>query len=98
MTPFIKIAEDSLKLVEANDLLSAKMRIKDLEVAWDNAQKKLQPMSPDDWVSLDGSIDRVLSKLRSTQPDASACANALKTFIAKSKSLSNLSIRSEKVK
>ncbi len=89
LTPFIIIAEDSLRFVEANDFLSAKARIKDLEVAWDQAQKRLQRMSPDDWASIDGAIDRVLSKLRASQPDANACKNVLKSFISKSKSLSS---------
>ena len=88
LTPFIKIAEDTLKFVEANEMSKAKTRIKDLEVAWDDAQEKLQRMSPDDWASVDGSIDHVLSKLRASQPDANACAKALKAFIAKSKGFS----------
>lgn len=85
---FIKIAEDSLKLVEADDLPSAKRRIKDLETAWDDAEAKLRSMSPADWTSVDASIDRVLSKLRASQPDKNACVNALTAFIAKSKSIS----------
>ncbi len=88
LTPFIKIAEDSLKLVETNDLLNAKSRIKDLEIAWDNAEDRLRPMSPDAWASIDVSIDRVLLKLRASKPDTGACINALKTFIAKSESFS----------
>ncbi len=88
LTPLIKIAEDSLKLVEANDLSNAKSRIKDLEIAWDNAEEKLRPLSPDDWTSLDLSIDRVLSKMRSSKPDTGACINALNAFIAKSKNFS----------
>ncbi len=88
LTPFIKIAEDSLKFVKANDLLNAKIRIKDLEIAWDNAEGKLQAMSPEDWTSVDGSIDRVLSKLRASKPDKDACIKALNAFISKSQSLS----------
>ena len=90
LTPIIKIAEDSLKLVQANDLSNAKRRIKDLETAWDNAEEKLRAMSPDDWASVDSSIDRVLSKLRSSKPDTDACIKALQAFIAKSESLSNM--------
>jgi uncharacterized membrane-anchored protein len=88
LTPFIKIAKESLQLVQANDLSGAKSRIKDLETAWDVAEDKLRSMSPDVWGSVDVSIDRVLSKLRSSKPDASACINALKAFIAKTESLS----------
>ncbi len=88
LTPFIKIAEDSRKLVKADDFLNAKRRIKDLETAWDDAQDKLRPMSPKDWTSADLAIDHVLSKMRSSKPDTDACIKALNAFIAKSKSLS----------
>lgn len=87
LTPFVKIAEDSLRLVQANDLLSAKRRIKDLETAWDEAEEKLRSMSLDDWTSVDTSIDRVLSKLRASKPDRNACINALNALISKSREL-----------
>lgn len=88
LASFIKIAEDTLGLVQANDLMGAKVRIKDLETAWDNAEAKLRPMSPNDWTSVDASIDRVLSKLRASKPDVNACTSALKAFIVKAESLS----------
>lgn len=88
LAPFVKIAKDTLKLVQANDLASAKIRIKDLETAWDNAEEKLRVMNPDQWTSVDTSIDKVLSKLRASIPDASACINALQSFISKAESLS----------
>lgn len=83
LTPFQRIAEDSLRLVEAHDLPGAKTRIKDLETAWDAAEEHLQPLNPEEWTSVDKSIDRALTQLRSGQPDAAACAVALKTLIAK---------------
>lgn len=88
LTPFIKIAEDSLRLVQANDFSNAKIRIKDLEIAWDQAEEKLRAMSPEDWTSVDVSIDHVLSKLRASNPDSDACIKALNAFIIKGQSLS----------
>ena len=88
LTPFVKIAEDSRDLVKANKFLNAKLRIKDLETAWDVAQDKLRPMSPKDWTSVDLAIDHVLSKMRAGKPDTDACVRALNAFITKSKSLS----------
>ncbi len=88
LTPFINIAEDSLKLVEANDLSRARIRIKDLEIAWDEADAKLRPMNTDVWASVDLSIDKVLTKLRVNKPDKGACMVALKAFIEKSKEFS----------
>ena len=69
------------------DLQGAKVRIKDLETAWDEAEERIQPMSPEDWTAMDKSIDRALAQLRSGSPDATACDAALRTLIAKLSSL-----------
>ena len=87
LSPFAKIASDSLALVQRGDLQGAKVRIKDLETAWDEAEERMQPMSPEDWTAVDKSIDRVLAQLRSGNPDATACDAALRTLIAKLSSL-----------
>ncbi len=87
LAPFAKIAADSLALVQRGDLKGAKVRIKDLETAWDDAEERMQPMSPEDWTAVDKSIDRVLAQLRSGNPDATACDAALRTLIAKLSSL-----------
>src|SRR5437762_10610383 len=70
MAPFKKIAEDTLKLVEKNDLKGAKARIKDLETDWDNAEAKLKPTNPTTWSSVDKSIDQALKDVRASKPNA----------------------------
>jgi len=81
LAPFSRIASDSLLLVQRGDLKAAKARIKDLETAWDDAEKKMRPMSPNDWRTVDKSIDRALAQLRAKKPDAAGCEAALKTLV-----------------
>jgi preprotein translocase SecF subunit len=83
LSSFRTITVDTARLVDAGDLKAAKARITDLETAWDQAEETLQPKSPAAWTSVDKSIDRALSQLRSGKPDPKACADALKTLLAK---------------
>jgi preprotein translocase SecF subunit len=83
LSSFRVITVDTSRLVEAGDLKAARARITDLETAWDQAEETLQPKSPADWTSVDKSIDRALSQLRSGKPDPAACATALQTLLAK---------------
>lgn len=83
----LQIASDTLKLAESGDLKAAKDRAKALEASWDSAQEKIKPMSPEDWNSVDKSIDRALAVLRSESPNPVDCITALKTLIAKLDSL-----------
>jgi preprotein translocase SecF subunit len=87
LAPFSRIASDSLTLVQRGDLKAAKARIKDLETDWDDAEKKLRPMSPNEWKAVDKAIDRALAQLRAKTPDAAGCAAALKTLIDQMDSL-----------
>ena len=57
LSPFSQIASESLALVQRGDLKGAKVRIKDLETSWDEAEERMQPMSPEDWTA-DGQVDR----------------------------------------
>jgi hypothetical protein len=83
LSPFLHIASESLILAQRGDLKGAKARMKDLETAWDEAEERLQPMSPEDWTSVDKSIDRALAKVRAKEPDQEACVAALQTLVSK---------------
>ena len=87
LAPYVLIAHDALKLVNAGDLGGAKARIKDLETAWDEAEEKMRPMSPETWRTVDKAIDRALAKLRAGKPDSAACKESLEALIAKCRQL-----------
>ncbi|MCU7723885.1 hypothetical protein ODJ79_09180 [Actinoplanes sp. KI2] len=81
LTSFAAIGNDVEVKVAKNDLSGGKARIKDLEVAWDDAEAGLKPRDPAKWHQLDGEIDDALSALRAGRPSQSDCSSTLTTLI-----------------
>lgn len=77
LNKFAVIVADVQTKVAANDLVAAKTRVKDLEVAWDGAESGLKPRDSTKWHQLDDEIDAVLTALRASHPTQADCAAAV---------------------
>ncbi|WP_436535475.1 COG4705 family protein [Actinoplanes sp. HUAS TT8] len=80
LTAFATITADLQAKVAASDLAGGKTRVKDLEVAWDDAEAGLKPRDSAKWHVLDGQIDEVLTALRAANPSQAGCAAKLTTL------------------
>ena len=84
MTPYRKLAADTLQAFKAHDMPTAKKKAKELEEAWDNREKALQKKSPDLWGQIDKAMDAFIKPvMQDKSPDPAKVQTAYDAFIAK---------------
>lgn len=82
LTRFRLIAVDVANQTNRGDLVAAKLRIKDLEIAWDEAEAGLKPRSAADWHMLDKAIDQALEALRAEPTDVRTCKQKVTNLLS----------------
>ena len=70
LSAFTAIVTDVQTVAATGDLAAAKVRIKDLETAWDDQAGKLRALDGSAWGAIDDAADAALAALRAAMPDA----------------------------
>ena len=83
MTPYRKLAADTLQAFKAHDMATTKKKARELEAAWDTREKALQKKSPDLWGQIDSAMDAFIKPVQDKSPDPAKIQAAYDTFIAK---------------
>ena len=83
MSPYRKLATDTLNAFKAHDMATAKKKARELEVAWDTREKALQKKSPDLWGQIDKAMDAFIKPMQGKSPDPAKVQTAYDAFIAK---------------
>ena len=83
MSPYRKLATDTLQAFKAHDFPTAKKKARELEVAWDTREKALEKKSPDLWGQIDKAMDAFIKPMKEKSPDPAKVQTAYDTFLAK---------------
>jgi len=84
MTPYRKLANDSMAAYEAHDMPTAKKKAHALEKAWDKREKALKKKSPDVWEQIDTAVDAfVKPMMKKEEPDVVKTVRAYDTLLSK---------------
>jgi hypothetical protein len=84
MSPYRKLAGETLLAFEAHDMPTAKKKARELEVAWDEREKALEKSSPEVWGQIDKAMDVFIKPVMNDKsPDPVNVKAAHDAFVAK---------------
>jgi len=84
MSPYRKLAAETLSAFKAHDMPTAKKKARELEVAYDKGEKALQKKSPDVWGQIDKAMDAFIKPvMKEKSPDPAKVQATYDAFIAK---------------
>jgi hypothetical protein len=83
MTPYRKLAAETLQAFKDHDMSTAKKKARELESAWNTREKTLQKKSPDLWGQFDKAMDAFIKPVQDKSPDPAKVQTAYDTFIVK---------------
>jgi hypothetical protein len=83
MSPYRKLAAETLTAFKAHDAATTKKKARELETAWDTHEKALQKKSPDLWGQIDKAMDAFIKPVQDKAPDPAKVQTAYDAFIAK---------------
>lgn len=77
LSPFATIVTEVQGTAAKGDIVAAKARIKDFEIAWDQSEKGLKPMDPNHWGMIDEAADAAFTAIRAKSPNLAIIAETL---------------------
>jgi hypothetical protein len=77
MSTFATIITDVQAAATKGDVATAKSRIKDFEIVWDDNSKGLRPLDPAHWDLIDGAADAALTAVRASTPSPARITETL---------------------
>lgn len=81
--PFKSLIASTLDRLGAGDKASMTTKLTDLETAWDDAEKNLRARNEATWTSIDKTLDKAITSLRSSKYDEARGKMALDSMSAK---------------
>jgi len=80
---FKTLANETIQAIDANDAKTMVEKITDLETAWDEKEAVLKPKDPATWTSIDKTLDKAISAIRSSKKDYPKGKAALQLLVTK---------------
>ena len=78
--PFKDLAQATLKALSAGNKEEMVTKLTDLETAWDDQEKSLKPRDEATWTTIDKTLDKAISALRSSKYNEKKGEKALQSL------------------